>query len=44
MRKTELDATEVIELKNWMTDLESITATFTELIAEAKPERSKYAF
>lgn len=44
MRKTELDATEVIELKNWMTDLESITAEFTELIAEAKPQRSKYAF
>ena len=43
MRQIELDATEVIELKNWMADLETITSALTECIAEAKPQRSKYA-
>ena len=44
MHQTELNSTELAEMKHWMDDLQAINATFTEYIAEAKPENSKYAF
>ena len=43
MYKDELDRTELAEMKNWASDLESIAEKLTNYIADAKPQRSKYA-
>lgn len=44
IRKNEFDSTEFSELRGWLTDLESMSATLKERIADAKPQRSCYAF
>lgn len=44
MQQTELDSTEVLELKHWLEELNPLVALLREYIAEAKPQRATYAF